>query len=132
MNIGQLARATGVPIDTIRYYEREQVLPPARRRANGYRDYVPADAQRLRFIRRAKELGFALEEIRRLLDLCDGDGEDMASVREAAREKLALVEARIAELARMRDALRDLVDACPGHGALSGCPIMSALAGAPA
>ncbi|KAF1693399.1 heavy metal-responsive transcriptional regulator [Pseudoxanthomonas koreensis] len=132
MNIGQLARATGVPVDTIRYYEREQVLPPARRRPNGYRDYAAEDARRLRFIRRAKELGFALEEIRGLLDLGekgDAGGADMAAVRSAAREKLALVEARIAELARVRDALRDLVEACPGHGALTGCPIMAALAG---
>ena len=132
MNIGQLARDAGVPIDTIRYYEREQVLPPPRRRANGYREYSPADAQRLRFIRRAKELGFALEEIRSLLALSEARGTDMATVRVAAREKLDLVQARITELERVRDALRDLVDACPGHGALSDCPIMAALAGEPA
>ncbi len=132
MNIGQLARAAGIPIDTIRYYEREQVLPPPRRRANGYREYGPGDAQRLRFIRRAKELGFALDEIRGLLALSDTRGADMAQVRVAAREKLDLVQARIAELERVRDALRGLVDACPGHGALDACPIMAALAGDPA
>lgn len=132
MNIGQLSRAAGVPIDTIRYYEREQVLPPARRRANGYREYGAGDAQRLRFIRRAKALGFALDDIRSLLALSDTRGADMAQVRVAAQEKLDLVQARIAELERVRDALRGLVDACPGHGTLDACPIMAALAGEPA
>ncbi|WP_024867909.1 heavy metal-responsive transcriptional regulator [Pseudoxanthomonas suwonensis] len=129
MNIGQLARQTQVAIDTIRYYEREQVLPPPRRSANGYREYGPDDVRRLRFIRRAKELGFGLDEIRGLLALSDNRSGDMAAVRATAREKLQLIEQRIEELQRVRDALQELVAACPGHGALSECPIMSALAG---
>ena len=132
MKISELAAATDTPVDTIRYYEREQVLPPPRRRANGYREYGAGDAQRLRFIRRAKQLGFALDDIRSLLALSDTRGADMAQVRVAAREKLDFVQARIAELERVRDALRGLVDACPGHGALDACPIMAALAGEPA
>lgn len=131
MNIGQLSRQTRIPADTIRYYERERVLPVPRRAANGYREYGPADARRLEFIRRAKELGFGLEEIRGLLALSDARTGDMAAVRAAAREKLALLQARIAELERVRDALRGLVEACPGHGDLDGCPILSALAGEP-
>ncbi|WP_028920710.1 heavy metal-responsive transcriptional regulator [Pseudoxanthomonas suwonensis] len=129
MNIGQLARQTQVAIDTIRYYEREQVLPPPRRSANGYREYGPDDVRRLHFIRRAKELGFGLDEIRGLLALSDNRSGDMAAVRATAREKLQLIEQRIEELQRVRDALQELVAACPGHGALSECPIMSALAG---
>ena len=129
MNIGQLARQTQVAIDTIRYYEREQVLPPPRRSANGYREYGPDDVRRLRFIRRAKELGFGLDEIRGLLALSDNRSGAMAAVRATAREKLQLIEQRIEELQRVRDALQELVAACPGHGALSECPIMSALAG---
>jgi len=132
MNIGQLARQSGVPIDTIRYYEREGVLPEPLRSANGYRHYGPADIRRLRFVRRAKELGFGLDDIRGLLALSDARSADMAGVRSAAQEKLDLIQARIDELQRIRDALRGLVDACPGHGALSECPIMSALAGEPA
>ncbi|WP_372013588.1 heavy metal-responsive transcriptional regulator [Pseudoxanthomonas sp. 10H] len=130
MNIGQLARQAGVPIDTIRYYEREQVLPPAPRGANGYRQYAAEDARRLRFVRRAKELGFTLDEIRGLLALSDARHADMGSVRAAAQEKLTLIGQRIVELQRVRDALRVLVDACPGHGGLDECPIMSALSGA--
>ncbi|MBO9716825.1 MAG: heavy metal-responsive transcriptional regulator [Pseudoxanthomonas sp.] len=129
MNIGQLARQAGVPIDTIRYYERERILPPPARSANGYRHYGPGDARRLNFVRRAKELGFTLDEIRSLLALSDARHADMASVRGAAQEKLELIQQRIAELERVRDALRVLVDACPGHGGLGDCPIMSALSG---
>jgi len=132
MNIGQLASQSGMPIDTIRYYERAGLLPTPARGANGYRQYGPTDTRRLLFVRRAKELGFALEEIRGLLALSDALSADMAGVRTAAQEKLELIQARIDELQRIRDALRGLVDACPGHGALSECPIMSALAGEPA
>ncbi|KAF1685556.1 heavy metal-responsive transcriptional regulator [Pseudoxanthomonas broegbernensis] len=128
MNIGQLARQTGVAIDTIRYYERQGLLPAARRGANGYRQYGPADTRRLRFVRRAKELGFSLEEIGSLLALSDARGADMAQVRVTAQEKLVMIQERIDELQRVRNALRDLVEACPGHGALQDCPIMGALA----
>ena len=129
MNIGQLARQAGVPIDTIRYYERQGLLPQAARGANGYRQYGPDDTRRLRFVRRAKELGFTLEEIGGLLALSDARGADMAQVRLAAQEKVKLLQQRIDELTRVRDALGSLVEACPGHGALQDCPIMGALAG---
>jgi len=129
MNIGQLARRCGVPIDTIRYYERQGLLPAARRGANGYRQYHDGDVRRLRFVRRAKELGFSLEEIAGLLALSDARGADMAQVRAAAEEKIALLQQRIDELGRVRDALGELVQACPGHGDLQDCPIMAALGG---
>ncbi len=127
MNIGQLARLAGVPIDTVRYYERQHLLPPPTRSASGYRHYEPGDVRRLTFIRRAKTLGFTLEEIRDLLAI-SGNRDDMAQVKAAAASKLAVVEERLAELARVRDALRTLVDACPGHGDPSECPILAALA----
>ncbi|WDS36986.1 MerR family transcriptional regulator [Pseudoxanthomonas sp.] len=126
MNIGQLARQTQVPIDTIRYYERQRLLPEPPRSAGGYRRYAEDDIARLNFIRRAKGLGFTLEEIGELLSISAGRG-DMADVKEAASRKLVQVEQRIDELARVRDALRLMVDACPGHGALRDCPIVSAL-----
>ncbi|KRA50626.1 heavy metal-responsive transcriptional regulator [Pseudoxanthomonas sp. Root630] len=129
MNIGQLSRRTGVPIDTVRYYEKQQLLPPPTRSASGYRHYEADDVLRLTFIRRAKTLGFTLEEIRDLLALSRAHDGDMAAVRAAAADKLADVEQRLAELARVRDGLRTLVDACPGHGALDQCPILSALGG---
>ncbi|CAN4279217.1 heavy metal-responsive transcriptional regulator [Pseudoxanthomonas sp. LjRoot125] len=129
MNIGQLSRRTGVPIDTVRYYEKQHLLPAPTRSASGYRHYEADDVLRLTFIRRAKVLGFTLEEIRDLLALSRNDSGDMAGIRAAAADKLADVERRLAELTRVRDGLRTLVDACPGHGALDQCPILSALGG---
>jgi MerR family copper efflux transcriptional regulator len=129
MNIGQLSRRTGVPIDTVRYYEKQALLPRPVRAASGYRHYEDGDVLRLTFIRRAKTLGFTLEEIRDLLGLSQARDGDMSAVRAAAAAKLADVEHRLAELTRVRDGLRTLVDACPGHGALGQCPILSALGG---
>lgn len=127
VNIGQLARQAGVPIDTVRYYERQHLLPTAQRSAGGYRVFNDTDLTRLRFIRRAKALGFTLEEIGELLALSDQRGQDMAQVREAAVLKLQDIEQRVAELQRMHAALEQLVDACPGHGGLEQCPILGAL-----
>lgn len=127
MNIGQLARQAGVPIDTVRYYERQRLLPEAARSAGGYRIFGEQDLHRLRFIRRAKALGFSLEEIAELLGLSDRHQQDMGSVRDTARARLQDLEQRIDELQRMYAALSQLVDACPGHGALERCPILAAL-----
>ena len=124
-NIGELARGAGVPIDTVRYYERNGLLAPAGRLESGYRRYGEAELGRLRFIRRAKALGFSLAEIGELLALSETP--DVARVKQAAERKLADVEARIAELGRVRDGLRALVQACPGHGQPEGCPILAAL-----
>lgn len=129
MNIGQLARQAGVPIDTVRYYERQQLLPTAARTAGGYRIFGEQDLRRLRFIRRAKTLGFSLDEIGELLSLSDHPPQDMGSVRDTARIRLQDIELRMAELQRMHGALSQLVDACPGHGALDQCPILAALTG---
>jgi len=129
VNIGQLARQAGVPIDTVRYYERQQLLATAQRSAGGYRVFSDTDLTRLRFIRRAKALGFTLEEIGELLRLSDRRGEDMAQIRETAVHKLQDIQQRITELQRMHAALEQLVDACPGHGTLAACPILGALTG---
>jgi MerR family transcriptional regulator, copper efflux regulator len=100
-------------------------LKPAVRLASGYRRYGEAEQKRLRFIRRGKALGFTLEEIQALLSL--SASRSVAQVREAASERLADVERRIAELARVRDSLRELIRACPGHGRAEDCPILNAL-----
>jgi MerR family copper efflux transcriptional regulator len=131
MKIGELARRTGVAIDTVRYYERQGLLPEPERRPSGYRSYGPDDVTRLHFIRRAKSLGFTLQEIAELLALSSRREDDMGSLKAAAQHRLADVEAKLAELARIRDGLQTLVDACPGHGALQTCPILHALDEAP-
>jgi len=123
--IGQLAKRAGVAIDTVRYYERNALLAPAGRLASGYRRYGDSELKRLRFIRRAKALGFSLAEIRGLLEL--GAQRNVARVKRAAEARLAEVEQRISELARIRRGLRTLISACPGHGRAEACPILNAL-----
>ncbi|MES0874044.1 MerR family transcriptional regulator [Sinimarinibacterium thermocellulolyticum] len=128
LRISQLAEQAGVGIDTVRYYERSGLLPEPPRRPSGYREYPPQSLQRLRFIRKAKALGFSLDDIAGLLDLSDRRG-DAEAVKHLAQQRLAEVEAKLRELRRIRDGLRRLVDACPGHGAAEHCPILQALSG---
>lgn len=125
VGIGQLAKRTGVPIDTVRHYERIGLLRPATRLASGYRRYGDDQLKRLRFIRRAKSLGFTLDEIHGLLGL--SAGRNVQSIRKAASARLADIERRIEELTRIRESLRQLVAACPGHGRAEACPILNAL-----
>ena len=123
--IGQLAKQAGVAIDTVRYYERNDLLAPSGRLASGYRRYGDVELKRLRFIRRAKALGFSLADIRGLLAL--SDERSVAKVKRAAEKKLVDIEQRIAELERIRDGLHTLIAACPGHGRAEACPILNAL-----
>ena len=124
--IGQLARAADSDVETIRYYERRGLMPAPPRGANGYRHYPPAAADRLRCIRRAKRLGCTLAETRDLLSLHDGAGA-RAEGKDLARKKLADLDERLADLARMREALADLEARCSGRGPVQGCPIIQAL-----
>ena len=125
--IGEVARQAGVGIDTVRYYERNHLLPEAPRRLSGYREYDQHDVKRLRFIRRAKELGFTLEEIGDLMSLTKQRDSGIQGVKASAEAKLKVVEAKIGELQRMRRGLQKLITACPGHGPLEACPIIAAL-----
>jgi Cu(I)-responsive transcriptional regulator len=129
MNIGRLAELARVTIDTIRYYERQGILPPAARTSARYRQYSSADLERLRFVIRSKDLGFTLAEIRDLLSLTQDRDSDMHGVRRKAEERLDQVERKIAELQRVKRGLKKLVEACPGKGELKRCPIVAALSG---
>ena len=133
LTIGELAARTGVTAETIRYYEREGVIPPAERRGSGqYRRYTAADAERLRFVRRARDLGFSLDEVGELLDLAAGRrGGPCAEVNRMARVHLAQVDAKLAQLAALRTELSRLVDACDRNAAVADCSLLSALSGAP-
>ncbi len=125
-SIGQLARSSGVGVETIRYYEREGLLPAPRRTLSNYRQYGQDAADRLGFILHAKELGFTLEEIRRLLHLSTNARTDAGTFHELALEKVRWIDERIASLQQMRKLLSDAVEACPGHGAdKSECPILA-------
>lgn len=110
MTIGELARAAGVGIETIRYYERERILPPPRRTPSGYRQYDETDVWRLAFIGRGKVLGFTLRDIAELLDA--GDDRSVAAVERVTRDRLREVEHQLAELTRRRDDLGRLLATC--------------------
>ena len=127
LSIGEVARQASLSIDTIRYYEKAGLIPPPQRRDSGYRVYTGEIVRRLRFIRRAKELGFTLAEIAELLALSAQGERDMQAMKSAAQAKLAVVEDKLRELQRIRAGLHQLVEACPGHGAVAGCPIVLAL-----
>jgi len=125
LTIGKIAKRAGVGIDTVRYYERNGLLSPSARSAAGYRRYGDLEVARLRFIRRAQKLGFTLKEIASLLNL--SAKRNVAQVKRTAQAKLEDVDARIADLRRVRDGLAILIEACPGHGQAAECPILRAL-----
>lgn len=124
IGIGNLAKRAGVSIDTVRYYEKSGLLTPQTRLASGYRRYGDSQVARLRFIRRAQELGFSLKDISELLAL--SGLRDVARVKRSAQRKLDEVENRIAALQRVQDALSELIAKCPGHGRAAACPILKA------
>lgn len=127
--IGALARAGGVGVETVRYYQRRGLLPqppkPARV-AGAYRRYPVAAVARLRFIRRAQQLGFTLDEIAELLQLADGT--DRRSIRRIAGARLAQLQERIADMQRMASTLHHLIHACEGNGRAPHCPIIESIA----
>lgn len=130
MRIRALADASGVSIDTIRYYEKKGLLPKPPRTPGGLRDYGPDAVRQLEAIRRAKALGFSLAEIRELLALGTDASADAEAVRQRAAERLAETEAALADLTRQRDELAALVEVCDGaHTTRGDCPILLELWG---
>lgn len=122
----QVARKTGCNLETIRYYETVGLLPAPPRSTNGYRIYPPALVERLQFILRARDLGFAMEEIRSLLSLTDTGTQTCAEVMERTGQHLADVSRRIEDLQRIEMILTDSLSKCSG-GEVPDCPILDAL-----
>jgi len=126
LTIGQVAKQAHVGVETVRFYEREGLIEEPPRRPSGYRQY-PADAvHRVRFVARAKDLGFALKEIKKLLSLRDGAGRHNSDVRAIAQAKIRDIDQKLARLQAMRDALDSLVESC-ACGRRPACPILEAL-----
>jgi MerR family transcriptional regulator, mercuric resistance operon regulatory protein len=123
--IGELSRRTGCNIETVRYYERIGLLPKPSRRGT-YQRYEAQDVRRLAFVRRARELGFTLDEVRALLALAMGGQDACAEVREIAASHLTDVRTRIADLRAMERALAQAVRGCDA-GEMAGCPVIDAL-----
>ncbi len=127
MAIGELAKRAAVGQDTIRFYEREGLIPEPPRTASGYRQYPAETAARLRFILRAKDLGFALKEIRELLSLRLEEHSCRADVRQQTSDKIRDLEEKIRDLQDMRSRLCELERACLDQGTIDECPILKAL-----
>jgi MerR family gold-responsive transcriptional activator of gol and ges genes len=128
MNIGEAARASGVSAKMIRYYEETGLIPAAGRSRSGYRIYGPKEVQTLRFIRRARDLGFPMEKVADLLALWRDRSRASADVKHLAEAQVAALEARIVEMQAMQASLRHLVHACAGDDR-PDCPILTDLEG---
>lgn len=126
ISIGELSKQCGVNIETIRYYERIKMLPPPPRTANGRRVYGPAEKRKLAFIRRSRDLGFTLEEIRALMALGGPERAPCADVHKIASAHLASVRSKLSDLVKLETILADTVARC-AEGANPNCPVLNIL-----
>ena len=127
LSIGDLSKATNTKVETVRYYERIGLLPKPGRTAGNYRNYGEAELGRLSFIRRARDLGFSLDQVRALLGLADDRSCDCAAIDRIAHEHLHEVNRKIADLTTLRRELKAVIDSCQG-GTVADCRIIEALA----
>lgn len=127
LTTSEVAEQADVNVQTVRYYERRGLIPEPPRTSAGYRQYNGEHVARIRFIKRAQELGFTLEEAHELLQLRATPDADRADVRAVAEEKRAEIEQKITDLQRMQATLGHLITACEGHGTTDDCPILHAL-----
>jgi Hg(II)-responsive transcriptional regulator len=127
LTIGKVASRAGVGVETVRFYERQGLLLEPDRRASGYRQYGEDVVARLRFIRRAKELGFTLKEVAELLALRHDPAATRSDVRQKVRAKVEDIEAKVRDLQRIREVLLALGETCHGHGPAGDCPILEAI-----
>ena len=126
LGIGSLSKQTGCNIETIRYYEREGLLPDPPRTDGGHRMYAEEHLKRLTFIRRSRKLGFTLEEVRGLLKMADGEHYTCAEVKTMTLDHLADIKSKLADLRKLEKTLKNLADRCTGNETLD-CPIVEAL-----
>jgi MerR family mercuric resistance operon transcriptional regulator len=130
ITIGQLAKAAGVNLETVRYYERIQLMPRPNRTEGGHRAYDSEHIRRLAFIRRARELGFGIQNIRALLAAVEAGHRSCAEVREIASTHLAEVQAKLTDLARLEKILADTISRCSGDQS-PACPVFDMLDAVP-
>ncbi len=127
LTIGQVARRAGFGIETVRFYERNGLIDEPPRRASRYRQYPESVISRLQFIKRAKQLGFSLREIKELLALKVDPTTTCSDIRDRAEAKIADIEGKLRSLERMKEVLTGLTASCGGVGPASECPILEAL-----
>lgn len=126
ISIGKLAKATGMPAETIRYYEKIGLLTAPVRTESNYRLYRAEDVNRLSFVRRARDIGFSIDQVRSLVALADHREEDCAMVDHLALENLTTIERKIADLTILKEQLTGLLSSCQG-GTVADCRIIDAL-----
>ncbi|WP_431470161.1 MerR family transcriptional regulator [Sphingosinithalassobacter sp. LHW66-3] len=126
MRIGELARATGTKAETIRYYEREGILPTADRTDSNYRDYSQNHLAALTFVRRARELGFSMAQVRELLALSDHDDKPCENVDQLVQQQLSEVDSKIADLTALREELGQMLQSCEADR-IGDCRIVESL-----
>lgn len=131
MKIGEMAAAAECDVATVRYYERTGLIPPPARTTSNYRSYGPKHVERLQFIRRCRSLDMALDEVRVLLSFVDAPDKNCESVNEALDEHIGHVEARLNELAKLRDELKQLRKQCRRTQTAKTCGILNRLKSAP-
>ena len=129
LTIGRLAKQVGVGIETVRFYERQGLIEPPPRTDSNYRVYPQAEAERLKFIKRAKDLGFTLKEIKELLELQHDPHATKADIKKRTVKKIENIKQKVRDLSRILHALEHLAGTCDGKGPLSECPILEALTG---
>jgi DNA-binding transcriptional MerR regulator len=127
MSIGELARETGVKVVTVRYYEQVSLLPKPERTSGNFRSYTAEHLARLQFIRRSRDLGFSLDQIRELLRVASNDAPSCAEVCRIAERHLEEIEAKLADLNRLSSELRRIRSSCSGKRRMSECRIIEAL-----
>jgi Hg(II)-responsive transcriptional regulator len=129
LTIGRLAEQAGLGIETVRFYERQGLIPPPPRTASNYRIYPEEEVNRLKFIKRAKDLGFTLNEIKELLALQHDPHATKADIKKRTEKKIEVIKKKVRDLSRIQEALEHLAGTCDGRGPLSDCPILEALTG---
>lgn len=129
LTIGKLAKQAGLGIETVRFYERQGLIEPPPRTDSNYRIYPEEEVNRLKFIKRSKDLGFTLKEIKELLYLQHDPHATKADIKKRTEEKIVDIKKKVRDLVRIQEALEHLVSSCDGHGPLSECPILEALTG---
>ena len=131
LRTGEVAKLAGVNVETLRFYERQGILPEPPRRASGYREYPPETVDLIRFVKRAQELGFSLREVQDLLDLRGAPRRASGKVPRLVRGKIDEINHKIRDLEAMRDALQDLLCVCEEERVGKSCPIIASLSGCP-
>lgn len=127
LRIGEVAKLSGVGVETVRFYEREGLIPKPSRSSSGYRQYPETAIKQVQFIQHAKVLGFSLKEIGELIALKTKPGTTCKTVRKKAQEKIDDIQQKIEALEKMKEALSPLIEQCPSTGPVSECPILNAL-----